>query len=313
VRLNLLFVLFALSFGMVSAQDAPATTDDGTAAVVTEGQPPQEAPAAVQPEHLFGDYLGELINLRNNLELLATAVKGTVRPDSWNGNLDVTDPQLPLLIRVDMELLLADTLGFDVPANWAGIVLGETQYQVRDLRHDIELLADALMGAGVRPDGWGVNPNPIWTCDRATQTLVRILAQGDFFNAVADSASPDYCAILDLQVVGFIEQNLFTLETDEVYFTAAVKTSLPGSMLVNSDFAVGFFDIIASQRAAVIPKGFAVTPLGRSSVQFSRMMLIEGEGFLLYVEYPFTSMTEDEFETLGVAPAVQTFCNADWC
>lgn len=316
MRHILLLVIFVLSFGMVSAQDAPVVTEEPVAEVVTEEQPQQqEQPSAPQAQSttLFGDYLGELINLRNDLELLATAIKGTVRPDGWNGNLDVTDPQLPLLIRVDMELLLADTLGFDVPPNWAGIVLGDTQYQVRDLRHDIELLADALMGVGSRPDGWGGSPNPIWACSRSTQTLVRLLAQGDFFNAVADPASPDYCTILDLQVVGFVEQNLFTLETTETYFTSAVKTSLPGSILVNTNFAVGFFDIIASQRAAVVPNGSAVTPLGRSSVEFSRMVLVEGEGFLLYVEYPFTSMTEEEFETLGVAPQVQTFCNAKWC
>ena len=313
MRHNLLLILLVLGFGVVSAQEAPVATEEAAASIVEEEQTPQPAPAVTQPENLFGDYLGELINLRNDLELLATAIGGTVRPDGWNGNLDVTDPQLPLMIRADMELLLASTLGFDVPANWAGIVLGETQYQVRDLRHDLELLADALLEDGERPDGWGGNPNPLWACSRATQTLVRLLAQGDFFNAVADPASPDYCAILDLQVVGFIEQNLFTLETDESYFTAAVKTSLPGSVLVNSDFAVGFFDIIASQRAAVIPNGTAVTPLGRSTVQFSRMILVEGEAFLLYVEYPFTSMTEDEFETLDAAPALQTFCNADWC
>jgi hypothetical protein len=312
VRHILILVLFVLSFGVVSAQDDPVATVESGAAVVTDNQPAPEGPTG-QSATLFGDYLGELINLRNDLELLATAVKGTIRPDGWNGNLDVTDPQLPLLIRVDMELLLADILGFDVPPNWAGIVLGETQYQVRDLRHDMELLADALMGDDVRPDGWGGNPNPIWACSRTTQTLVRMLAQGDFFNAVADPASPDYCAVLDLQVVGFIETNLFTLDTTEAYFTAAVKTSLPGSILINSNFAVGFFDIIASQRAAVVPIGSAVTPLGRSSVEFSRMILIEGEDFLLFVEYPSTSMTEEEFETLGVAPEVQTFCNAKWC
>lgn len=315
-RILLLLGLFVLSLGMVSAQDAPVATEASAAEVVGDGQsqPQPDAPAAQQTATLFGDYLGELINLRNDLELLATAVKGTVRPDGWNGNLDVTSPQLPLLIRVDMELLLADTLGFEVPHGWAGVVLGDAEYQVRDLRHDLELLADALMGGkGVRPDGWGGNPNPLWACSRATQTLVRLLGQGDFFNAVADPASPDYCTILDLQVVGFVEQNLFTIETDETYFTAAVKTSLPGSILINSNFAVGFFDIIASQRAAVVPIGTPVTPLGRSSVQFSRMVLIEGEGFLLFVEYPSTSMTEEEFETLSVAPAVQTFCTAKWC
>ena len=313
----LLLVIFVLSLGMVSAQDAPLATEEPSAEVITESQPQQDAPAAQPPTEstaLFGDYLGELINLRNDLELLATAVKGTVRPEGWNGNLDVTSPQLPLLIRVDMELLLADILGFDVPANWAGVVLGDAQYQVRDLRHDLELLADALMGGkGVRPEGWGGSPNPIWACSRATQTLVRLLAQGDFFNAVADPASPDYCAILDLQVVGFVEQNLFTIQTEETYFTAAVKTTLPGSVIINSNFAVGFFDIIASQRAAVVPTGSAVTPLGRSSVQFSRMILIEGEGFLLFVEYPSTSLTQEEFEALAVAPAVQTFCTAKWC
>ena len=313
MRRILLLVIFVVSFGVMLAQDEPTVTEEPSAVITDDQNTAQEAPVATQPENVFGEFLPELINLRNDLELLATAVKGTVRPDGWNGNLDVTNPQLPLLIRTDMELLLADTLGFDVPDDWSGIVLGETQYQVRDLRHDIEILADALLTEGVRPDGWAGNPVPIWACSRATQTLVRLLAQGNFFVASADPASPDYCDILDLQTVGFIEQNIFTIDTDEVYFTSAVKTALPGSVLINSDFAVGFFDIVASQRAAVIPNGTAVTPIGRSTVQFSRMALVEGEGFLLFVEYPFTSLTEDEFDVLGAAPAVQTFCNADWC
>lgn len=312
-----IFALLLLSFAIVSAQDTPVVTEEASVEILTEQGatpvPEQEVPVSTQPDNIFGDSLAELINLRNDLELLATAIQGTVRPDGWSGNLDVTNPQLPLLIRTDMELLLADTLGFDVPEGWFGISLSDTQYQVRDLRHDIELLADALVGVGSRPTGWTEVINPLWSCDRATQTLVLLLAQGDFFNAVADPASPDYCAILELQATTFVEQNLFTIDTTDAYFTAAVKTTLPGSVLVNTDFAVGFFDITATQRAAVIPNGTPITPVGRSSVQFSRMMMVEGDGFLLFVEYPFTSMTEEEFETLEVAPAVQSFCNADWC
>lgn len=316
MRRIVLLILLAFSVGLVIAQDEPVATEEASAQVIpaegqtTEVEQPQTPP---QPETLFGDSLTELINLRNDLELLATAVQGTSRPDGWSGNLDVTNPQLPLLIRTDMELLLADTLGFSIPAGWFGISLGAVQYQVRDLRHDIEILADALLGAGSRPNGWGGNPNPLWACDRSVQTLYKLMAQGDFFVAVADPASPDYCAILELQLTNFAEQNLFTIDTTESYFTSAVKTTLPGSVLINTDFAVGFFDIVASQRAAVIPNGTAVTPVGRSTVQFSRMALVEGEGFLLFVEYPSTSLSEEEFRVLDAAPAVQTFCNADWC
>lgn len=314
MRRILLIALIIFGVGMVMAQDEPTTTEEPSVEVIpAEGTTQEEAPVSSQPESLFGDSLSELINLRNDLELLATAVQGTNRPDGWSGNLDVTNPQLPLLIRTDMELLLADMLGFDTPDGWFGISLGATQYQVRDMRHDLELLADALLGDGSRPNGWGGNPNPIWACERSVQTLYKLMAQGDFFVAQADPASPDYCAILELQLTNFIEQNLFTIDTTESFFTSGVKTSLPGGILVNTDFAVGFFDIIASQRASVIPNGTAVSPLGRSTVQFSRMVLVEGDGFLLYVEYPFTSITEDEFKDLGAAPAVQTFCNADWC
>lgn len=318
MRQILILALLILSSSLVIAQDTPAATEEvaveaGAEVIQPVEQPPSEPPTNPEPDNLFGDSLSELINLRNDLELLATAVKGTTRPDGWSGNLDVTNPQLPLLIRTDMELLLADTLGFDVPAGWFGFSLTATQYQVRDLRHDIDLLADALLGVGSRPNGWGGSPNPLWACDRGTQTLVLLLGQGDFFNAVADPADPNYCSILELQTTNFVEQSLFTIDTTDSYFTASVKTALPGSVLVNSDFAVGFFDIVASQRAAVVPNGTAVTPVGRSPVQFSRMILIEGDGFLLYVEYPSTSLTQEEFETLDAAPDVQTFCNANWC
>lgn len=316
-RITLLIVLL-LSLSAVSAQDEPAATEEPVEGTVTITEPvetePQEGNIPVQQQGLFGDSLAELINLRNDLELLATAVRGTVRPDGWSGNLDVTNPELPLLIRLDLELLVADTLGFEIPVGWFGIAFGDIQYQVRDMRHDIELLADALLGVGQRPNGWGGNPNPLWACSRSVQTLVRLLGQGDFFVAVADPASPDYCKALEAQVVGFAEQRLFTIDTDDSYFTSAVKTTLPGSVTANTDFAVGFFDIQATQRAAVIPNGTVMTPIGRNGVnEFSRMVMFEGEGFLLFAEYTFTSLTEDEFKTLEAAPAVQTYCTADWC
>lgn len=322
MRRILLLVFLLLSVSAVAAQDDPVATEavtvpDDASAVVTEpleATPQPEAPISAQPESIFGDSLSELINLRNDLELLATAVRGTVRPDGWSGNLDVTNPELPLLIRLDLELLVADTLGFDVPAGWFGIELSDVQYQVRNLRHDLDILADALLGEGQRPDGWGGSPNPLWACDRATQTLVLLLQQGDFFVAVADPANPDYCDILELQVVNFVQQNLFTLDTTDSYFTSGIQTSLPGSVTANTDFAVGFFDIQATQRAAVIPNGTPMTPVGRNAVnEFSRMVLFEGGGFLLFVEYTFTSLTEEEFDTLDGAPIVDTFCTADWC
>ena len=133
MRHMLLTALIILSVGLVTAQDTPVATEEVSAEVipaaqvVTEGQTEVEpAPVSSQPESLFGDYLPELINLRNDLELLATAVQGTTRPSGWSGNLDVTNPQLPLLIRTDMELLLADTLGFAVPDGWFGISLSPT-------------------------------------------------------------------------------------------------------------------------------------------------------------------------------------------
>ncbi len=316
MRRILLIVLLLLSISAVSAQDNPEATPDGSGVTVVEPAETtqEEAPISAQPENIFGDSLSELINLRNDLELLATAVRGTVRPDGWSGNLDVTNPELPLLIRLDLELLLADTLGFDVPADWFGIAFADVQYQVRDLRHDIEILSDELLGDGARPDGWSGSPNPLWACDRSTQTLVQLLAQGDFFVAVADSNSPDFCAILELQVVSFVEQNLFTIDTTDPYFTSAVRTSLPGSVTANTDFVVAFFDIQATQRAAVIPNGTVMTPVGRNGAnEFSRMVMFEGDGFLLFAEYTFTSLTDEEFNALEGAPAVQTFCTADWC
>lgn len=309
-RLTLILLLAFSMVAKVLGQDTtPITTEEPA---ITSGEL-TAVPASTQPQNIFGDALSELINLRNDIELLATARKGTVRPDGWNGNLDVTNVQLPLMIRSDIELLLADQLGFSYPAGWLGIVLSDARFQVRDMRHDIELLADALMGAGIRPDNWSGIPDPLWMCSRSTQTLVEMLERGDTFLVVADGTSPDYCAIVELQAVQFVQQRLFTADASTSLFTAAVKTSLPGSIVVNTDFAVGFLDRGAGQRVGVIPNGTLVTPVGRSTSQFSKMVLFQGQDFLVFADYSGSSLTEDEFKILADAGTPATFCNAEWC
>src|SRR5689334_24388084 len=92
-----------------------------------------------------------LISARSDLQLLAINTLGNNLPAGWNDSLDINDPQLPLLIRLDLELLAGALLGADKrPPGWFGTVLSTPYAIARDIRHDLELLADTV-SPGPRP------------------------------------------------------------------------------------------------------------------------------------------------------------------
>lgn len=255
-------------------------------AAAQQETPPQpettpEPSAPAEAPTLFGEALPILVNARSDLELLVVAVQQNVtRPEGWNGSLNVTDPQLPLLIRLDLELLAGLRLGQATrPPGWFGIVQSTTFALARDIRHDLELLADSLLGAGVRPEGWS-GGQALWRCTRATQTLV---------NMLSDPTAP--------------------------IFAPQAQPGLVSAVSIDTNFAVAFLDKSAALSLGTVPFGTPVVPLARSFAQFSRMMLISGENFVVFVDYIDTTLTEDEFRALPNVDEldVETFCGARWC
>lgn len=260
-----------------------------------------------------------LIDERADLELLANNALGGGRPAGWSGSLDTNNPQLALLIRLDLETLATATVGETVrPTDWFGAVSSTSYAIARDIRHDLELLADELLGFNQRPDGWK-GADPLLRCDRATQALANLLSRGGVFQVNIDRNAPDYCRQVEKVASVFSEVNLLSNPIGQPVFSqqtqAQVQGSVAGSVKVDTEFAVAFLDRNAALKLGVIPFGTSVRPIARSYVQFSNMLLVEGADFLVFVDYTDTTLDESQFKALPDVDNAggETFCAAEFC
>jgi hypothetical protein len=332
--------LLALSLVATSAQDQPIATEEVQQQPPPVLQPTVPLPTAIAPESATlvapevptdaaviqptaappapppsNDVLSILIGARADLELLANDRLGTQRPIGWSGSADINDPQLMILVRLDLELLAGQLFTIDTrPPGWFGAVPSTPFAIARDIRHDLELLADSTLQPSVRPPGWA-GDDPIFRCDRATQTLVGLLERGGVFQLNLDPLAVDYCVQAGLLASRFAEANLLNNPAPTSGETTGSVTTISGTHTVNNNFTVAFFDLDARQRAGLIPSGDTFTPIARSSNPFSNMMLIRGNGFELFVDYATTAVTTPEFEAL---PSMDTVtpnpaCTAEWC
>lgn len=298
-----------------------AVTPDVTAEVVplmTPAPGMEPPPAAATPVLSAADAeaLPHLLSARGDLELLAGQLFGVAqRPNGWNGSIDVNDPRLSLLIRYDLELLAANHLGADTrPAGWFGGVVSVPLAFARDIRHDLELLADVVMGTStIRPAGWQ-GDDPLMRCDRTTQALITVL-QDEGYGFNIDFGQMNYCDSLDLEIAQFVERTILQpppapVTVDEI---AAFNENQP--FRAENYYVVAFYDRHARRRAGVIPEGTGFAPISRSGFGFSNMMIVEGNGFRIFVDYLTTPVTTEEFEALPEIGdgTVLTTCNAAWC
>lgn len=278
-------------------------------------QPTVDAATVVAPTPVLvsSEVLPILVNARSDLEILANQQLGAARPEGWSGSLDVNNPQLALLIRLDLEVLMANLVGLEsIPAGWFGAVPSTPHAIARDIRHDLELLADIVVGPSVRPPGWA-GDDPAMRCDRSTQNLLRLLRNGYQFEPTVLPTSPDYCQQLAVQVGQFVEVNLLAGSSA----ASPLAQSVGGSGTENAiaDIGLAFLDRDATRRVGTIPSTESFTPVGRSQTQFSRMTLVRGAGFEVFVDYSTTTITEAEFLSLPDVNGLnaQPFCDAAWC
>lgn len=289
---------------------APAGQTVATPEVVA---PAAQVTAEAVPASSLGDALGIVQRLLNDLNVLANAQLGAERPVGWNDSQDTNDPQLPLLLRLNLEFMAERLLGAARPTGWFGAVASTPFAIARDIRHDLELLADSVVAPGVRPNGW-VGDDPLMRCPRATQALVSLLERGGVFALppALNPNDPTYCQQVEIAASQFAEVNLLNSPSASV---GAVNAASSGPATITSDFAVAFLDRGASLPLGTIPLGTSVTPVARSYAEFSRMMLVRGENFEVFVEYTNTSLTEEAFLALPDVNGVpnEPFCGAEWC
>lgn len=258
------------------------------------------------------DVLPILINARTDLEILVTSQIGGERPVGWSGSLDITDPQLALLIRLDLEVLAARLLSADQrPDGWFGAVPSTPNAIARDIRHDLELLADQVVQPGVRPPGWA-GDRPMMRCDRSTQNLVLLLERTAQFIVTADPGNLDYCHQVAIQASQFTEARLLNPTASVAMSSGATPA---GSITANGNITIAFLDRNARRSVGVVPLSEPFTPVARSYAQFSNMVLVRGQSFEVFVDYTTTTLTRAQFEALGDVNSITSTptCDAYWC
>ncbi|MBE2183915.1 MAG: hypothetical protein IAE89_10855 [Anaerolineae bacterium] len=292
--LFIIFLLFVVPSGLLSAQEQPAANLTGRQI----------------------EALPILINARADLELLADTYfqQSGARPDGWITTLDVNDPQLPVFLRLNLEILAGTIFGADErPEGWFGAIFSTPLAIARDLRHDLELVADRVAGAAtIRPAGWQ-GDDPMMRCNRVTQALVTLLGRTGFAGEV-DFSLEDACAQLAGQAVQYAEEQL--IQPDFGSEATPASSTGSGSILpyrVNNPYTVAFLDRRARESVGAIPLNIGFRPIGRSDTAFSNMMLISGEGFQVYVDYTTTDLAFSDFATLPAVGSDITYCTAAWC
>lgn len=269
-----------------------------------------------------------LINIRADMDLLVNQQLGAERPTGWSGLLDVNNPQLALLTRLDLELLAGWLLAPDRrPPGWFGAIPGTPYLIARDIRHDLEALADAVGQPNVRPNGW-VGGDPLIRCERAVQALVTWLESSGSFVLTVDFNSPDFCRLAELQASQYAESLASGAPAPSGGVTSpAISEPLPadagggaagvppGGGQITGALALGFLNRYATEHIGLIPVGTAFTPVAASRTEFSRMTLIRGQGFELFIDYRDSTLTDADFAALPDVNGVQAnpVCEADWC
>ena len=223
---------------------------------------------------------------------------------------------------------MATRLGLDhVPAGWFGALPTTAQAIARDIRHDLELLADTLLGDNIRPPGW-TGSDPLMRCDRSTQNLVELLQRQGLFTPNLLAGNPDYCRLMAAQVGQFTEINLLNqqivplpTEAAPAQTTSGGESSLPSappsgaSYFAVEDLGLAFLDRYATRFVGTVPNNVPFTPVARSYTQFSHMTLVQGDQFEVFVDYKTTTIDTNTFNTL---PDMNSFpgspvCGASWC
>lgn len=299
-----------------SPTEAPTLPPESVEATVV---PPTDIPPV--PALPGSDQTGQvLLPARNDIEILANNTIGTaIRPPGWNGTFDVNDPQMALKARLDLELLAQELVGAR-PAGWFGVQPTSAYATARDIRHDLELLADAVIAPNVRPPNW-MGDNPIMRCSRATQAMALLLeSRGLLTMPTSSPGSATFCADLETEVSVFAEVALLDgtilSQPERPAPDANSQVENPNEPVsIITPGALAFYDRSATRLAGAVPLNTSVVPVARSYSDFSRMTLVRGEGFEVFVDFQDTTLDTLTYEALGDINAISfsPACIVAWC
>ncbi len=139
-----------------------------------------------------------MLDLRADLETAATQALGEgKRPDSWTFDINnVNSPTYAADLWFDNELLATAIFGNERPDSWIGApVTKDINLVARNIRHDLELSADKVFEQGNRPENWK-GTLALFKCDRTTMNTVLVL-QTVFSNKLTTTGDAvNYCQMV---------------------------------------------------------------------------------------------------------------------
>ncbi|MDL1922553.1 hypothetical protein FBQ95_08075 [Chloroflexi bacterium CFX3] len=153
--------------------------------------------------------------------------------------------------------------------------------------------------------------NPAEACGRTLANLTR-LVQSNYvrveypFKPASKPTDTNYCQALEQELNLYLERVVFAQDID-------VANGIAG----RSKDAFAFLDLAAQRFVGVLPSGTAFTAVARNTLPGSQMMFVRGQGFSLFVDYAFTTLTREDFESLigfqEYDGSIDVSCTAQWC
>ncbi|HEX2908205.1 MAG TPA: hypothetical protein VHO69_15145 [Phototrophicaceae bacterium] len=245
--------------------------------------------------------------VRGDLERLTDEEFGVNnRPAEWRGNRDITTQTFLSDLFLDLDTLANSQLGLGVrPDGWIGILPNSPIVAYRNLRHDLELLADTL-GRIPRPRGWQ-GDDPLVVCSSDIQNLVLLAQQAHGLTTENLQAGANYCHDAALAA------NLL-VESPPVVEEAGAGGGEDKTFVAEANYAFTYLDPAASQFMGIMPAGTEFKAWYRNFNE-STMMFVSGQDFAVYVDLRWTTMNPDTFTRLPTTEGVKplTFCDASWC
>ena len=150
----------------------------------------------------------QVLALRADLEVLTDAALGEGnRPQGWTFNVNnVAAPNFVTDLWYDSVLLATVVFGEDRPASWIGAPTSPNAAIIaRNVRHDLELTADAQQGVNIRPDGWN-GGFALFRCDRTVMNLYVLLSNEYRLAFTTPETAIAYCVTVSAELQDLLLQ-----------------------------------------------------------------------------------------------------------